>query len=181
MSIAELFYPKELKQVIADLRAKDDLNEQALRLLNIEVVTFCILWIIIFFSMVSFYSSFWVYVTLICICCFVFSLKLFEREKYLLSQNGDVVEAVINNTYYHSYPNNRSYAGWDIDYSFEIEGDVYHSYENVMGYRNLPEELQKRGAKAKVIVDPQEPEKNMLIVPALLKQYCLSKKKIKNL
>jgi len=32
--IAELFYPKELKQVIADLRAKDDLNEEALKHFN---------------------------------------------------------------------------------------------------------------------------------------------------
>ncbi len=32
--IAELFYPKELKGVIADLRAKDDLNEEALQRLN---------------------------------------------------------------------------------------------------------------------------------------------------
>lgn len=29
--IAELFYPKELKEIIADLRAEDDLNEEALR------------------------------------------------------------------------------------------------------------------------------------------------------
>ena len=29
--IAELFYPKELKDIIADLRAKDDLNEKPLK------------------------------------------------------------------------------------------------------------------------------------------------------
>ncbi len=28
--IAKLFYPKELKEIIVDLRAKDDLNEDAL-------------------------------------------------------------------------------------------------------------------------------------------------------
>lgn len=38
--IAELFYPKELKQVIADLRAKDDLNEEALKSLNTNVYLF---------------------------------------------------------------------------------------------------------------------------------------------
>lgn len=32
--IAELFYPKELKEIIAELRAKDDLNEKALDHLN---------------------------------------------------------------------------------------------------------------------------------------------------
>ena len=32
--IAELFYPKELKEIIADLRAKDDFNEVALVRLN---------------------------------------------------------------------------------------------------------------------------------------------------
>jgi hypothetical protein len=35
--IAELFYPKELKEVIKDLREKDDLNEEALGLLNNKV------------------------------------------------------------------------------------------------------------------------------------------------
>lgn len=32
--IAELFYPKELKEIIADLRAEDDLNEEALKRLD---------------------------------------------------------------------------------------------------------------------------------------------------
>jgi hypothetical protein len=32
--IAEIFYPKELKDIIADLRAKDDLNEEALHFYN---------------------------------------------------------------------------------------------------------------------------------------------------
>jgi len=32
--IAELFYPSDLKEIIADLRAKDDLNELALKTLN---------------------------------------------------------------------------------------------------------------------------------------------------
>lgn len=32
--IAEWFYPKELKEIIADLRAKDDLNEEALKALE---------------------------------------------------------------------------------------------------------------------------------------------------
>ena len=32
--IVELFYPYELKRVIEDLRANDDLNEEALKTLN---------------------------------------------------------------------------------------------------------------------------------------------------
>ena len=32
--IEELFYPKELKEIIADLRAKNDLNEKPLKALN---------------------------------------------------------------------------------------------------------------------------------------------------
>lgn len=32
--IVELFYPRELKEIIADLRAKDDLNEKPLDILN---------------------------------------------------------------------------------------------------------------------------------------------------
>ncbi len=35
--ITELFYPKELKTVIADLRAKDDLNEGAMKELNYQI------------------------------------------------------------------------------------------------------------------------------------------------
>ena len=37
--IAALFYPKELKEVIADLRAKGDLNERALR--NFNFLFYC--------------------------------------------------------------------------------------------------------------------------------------------
>jgi|GEM_PF-3291537 len=49
--IAELFYPKELKEVIADLRAKDDLNGEALRTLNwpIDVIIFPLFVVNIFF------------------------------------------------------------------------------------------------------------------------------------
>ncbi len=32
--VAELFYPKELKEVIADLRSKDDFNEDSLKHIN---------------------------------------------------------------------------------------------------------------------------------------------------
>lgn len=40
--IAEIFYPKELKDVIADLRAKDDLNEEALGVLRSSPFVFLI-------------------------------------------------------------------------------------------------------------------------------------------
>jgi len=43
--IAELFYPKELKQDIADLRAQDDLNEEAVKSLKDTPKVFLTIWI----------------------------------------------------------------------------------------------------------------------------------------
>ncbi len=46
MIFAELFYPKELKEAIDDLRAKDDLNEDALKTLNNMPLLYLIMWLI---------------------------------------------------------------------------------------------------------------------------------------
>lgn len=54
MAIAELFYPKELKEIVADLRAKDDLNELALKSLKFDLYTFYMLWLIGVF--IAFYN-----------------------------------------------------------------------------------------------------------------------------
>lgn len=52
--IAEWFYPKELKEIIADLRAKDDLNEQALKVLEhspiVSLLLFGFVFVVIFFN-----------------------------------------------------------------------------------------------------------------------------------
>ncbi|MGH1378507.1 MAG: hypothetical protein ACRBB3_06765 [Alphaproteobacteria bacterium] len=45
--IAELFYPKELKEIIADLRAKDNLNEEALKGIRRQPLVFAVLWLFI--------------------------------------------------------------------------------------------------------------------------------------
>ncbi len=45
--IVELFYPKELKEIIADLCAKDDLNEAALKILNKNINLALIFWALI--------------------------------------------------------------------------------------------------------------------------------------
>lgn len=45
--IAEWFYPKEFKDVIADLRAKDDLNEEALSRVNNIPVAICVFWLVV--------------------------------------------------------------------------------------------------------------------------------------
>ncbi len=55
--IAELFYPKELKEIIADLRAKVDLNEGALANLNMNVYV-CIFFNLLFIG-ISFYLFDW--------------------------------------------------------------------------------------------------------------------------
>ncbi len=69
--IAELFYPKELKDVIADLRAKDDLNEEALNQVNRHIyrslrggaIVSLVFMLVLVFNNASF--GFWVLV-----CCF---------------------------------------------------------------------------------------------------------------
>ncbi len=43
--IAELFYPRELKEIVADLRAKGNLNENALYFLNRHIYIHAMAWI----------------------------------------------------------------------------------------------------------------------------------------
>lgn len=62
--IAELFYPKELKEIITDLRAKDDLNERALDRFNKYLISTLV-------------KAFF-----FCTCCFLFIF--YQAPSYLL-------------------------------------------------------------------------------------------------
>ena len=77
--IAELFYPRELKEIIADLRAKDDLNESALfeidRQINMCIFFGILLCVVLIYTQ----DHFWVWSTpfLLILTCFVEARRLF--------------------------------------------------------------------------------------------------------
>ncbi len=94
--IAELFYPRELKEMIAELRAQDDLNEAALIYLN-KIIIICLFISIFVFFFLVFFESFIFAVILTCLVIFLsvreigFHVSVFKTMVY-----GTVVKCRID-------------------------------------------------------------------------------------
>lgn len=57
--IAELFYPKQLKRVVSDLRARGDLNERALEKINRLCFSYIFLTVLLVFSSYLIFENIW--------------------------------------------------------------------------------------------------------------------------
>ena len=106
--IAELLYPKELKEIIADLRAKDDLNEKAISNLNRQVKVILLLYLIFVLMIIILEGIIGIIIVLVLSPLFAFLLHFLARNIFTKCMApylyGDIKEGLIINvgkrTYY---------------------------------------------------------------------------------
>ena len=102
--IAELFYPKELKDVVADLCAKGDLNEKALKNLNAQTVPFSILFLIFTGVLVAAYGLLGFSFLLIIAPVFISTEFILIRRSYFKNMApyllGEKKRGIIVDSYY---------------------------------------------------------------------------------
>ena len=131
--IAELFYPKELKDIITDLRAKDDLNEGALYRMNIDALFKKSMFIILagISIFVSFYLEEEAVSVVLRVCSLPFLILAFlpitGLNRFIMpyaSGTGTVGEIV--GAQYEVIPF-RGYKGWNIRYDFFDQKGYKHT------------------------------------------------------
>ncbi len=135
--IAELFYPKELKDIITDLRAKGDLNEDALDRVNGDSLTKRLVLIILagVSIVASFYVSDDVVSILLKICSIFFLLLSFlpvpSINRFIMpyvcgvQTTADVVSSFYELIPYHGHK------GWCIRYEFFDQKG--HKHKGIQG------------------------------------------------
>ncbi len=128
--IAELFYPKELKKVIADLRAKDDLNEEALKSLNGYIIKrfFIVSLVSCFIFIPSIYLSESMAVKSVCVFLLMFMVFYLVNEIVSILKKFPVVfssgvDATARVSQFSVYGMVNS--TWQLFYEYEIGAKKY--------------------------------------------------------
>lgn len=144
--IAEWFYPKELKEIIADLRAKDTLNEEALNMLKAETISrikyafgFSVF---IFFPVFFMANSITVLEkNLLIFCGMAMMLFFLPLKNYIISRDmrlyifGIKTNAIITASYSckPEYPKNEvfyiEYAYFKVEYEFLDKSNKKHKFQ----------------------------------------------------
>lgn len=177
--IAELFYPKELREVIADLKAKDDLNEAALRRMNgfiykrlgvylgMSSVAFLLA---VFGAQVTWERYFFVFSGLVLLPFGPWELLPILKIFPVTYAKGKKVDGQVKRFYIFGLTN----AGWKITYLFFYEnkkriGSTFRLTRWIKPYR------YSEGDPIKVYVNPEKPEQNVPLTPSLYSLFQLRK------
>ncbi len=176
--IAELFYPRELKEIIADLRAKDDLNAEALNRINCYIfltlkkisIAFVLLSVFLFFvkadlrSWVIFYSVFLIFPFSI-----YFELKRYSKKILNLYNYGSFAKGTVT-----SYGSHRGAYG--LSCSFVVGSTEYLSH--LSGIRiGLERDEIKKNQSINICFNSNDPAENAPYIHALANLFYLRKEK----
>lgn len=166
--IAELFYPKELRDAIADLRAKDDLNEHALYEINRQI-NICIL-ALIFLIMVLFYTDNiewgWFCILLSPFLCFFEARRIFYSYSAVYLRGVRKVGTLWD--VQHRVASNQKLIYQDID------GEICKRTP-LLNQNNYKQPLPKRGFGISYYYDPKGVYKAMPNLWFVKIKHCLSK------
>lgn len=174
--IAELFYPKELKGIIVDLRAKDDLNEEALKRLDGYIMSTLKKFIIvtIFFSLILFHPKSGIETVILILFSLVFMVFIL-----FLDMRGNVKKFFIPYNYnkftkgfVESCGSHRGAYG--MTYNFLLDGVNNRSFMNRVSAGLVRETFQK-GDSVLICYDPENFDYNVPFIPSLAKLFYLRK------
>ena len=190
--IAELFYPKELKDIIADLRAKDDLNEEALnnvrkeieRLLRAHSILFILLICICYYASINgdLQSSTILVVVFILsfICIFIGIYQNVRRVccyHVCLFNKGELVEGKILKCSKNKPFEKHGARSWEFEYSYsDKKGNSHHARLILLLRYN--DRIYARDESIYVFYDPQSPQRSMIALPKLYNNFNLKKSMI---
>ena len=180
--IAELFYPKEIKQVIADLRAKGDLNEGALVAINKQLLwPLLVLSLMILAILVMEYPlySFSVSLVLFVIMCFAV-IRGVAKSWVLPFTLGEKVTAHIKQVRLKKH-STESPREWFVICDFKnLEGLQVVKKFRVPEFENAFGTTPKAGDEINVFLHPANHKVSALGATKRFKNYCLSKSRIKS-
>ena len=176
---AYYFYPKELKEIVKDLSNKNDLNDEAIKTLNSNLIIYFSMYtilVIVFFVNFSFYGFLFLSITFFLLTAlFVnFSIKntfLNEMASFLYGKklNAKVVQC---------YRRPRSGLGDIKVYIEEIKKEVFIG-PFYRGRRN--ENYPKKDELIEIIYSEGENFRPVINKPQFAKSFSLSKSRIKEL
>ncbi len=178
--LAELLYPKELKDIIADLRAKGDLNDVAVKNLNNAFNTSFMRHF--FITLVIVGSLFFFYGLWLGIIGILFSvvlafidissdLKFYSRLVILLVKGKRAVGKVLNTeTVSPSFVT----TGYFIEYKFSCQDQEIKSKEKEIRKKYITRPILK-DAEVTVAYDPNAPSRNVLVLSEFEKLFSLKR------
>jgi hypothetical protein len=171
----ELLYPRELREVIADLRAKGDLNERALKQLNKGIyfaAGMSCIWIVTFFYYMSLWSA--LYFSIAVTCLLVFDYYRQGDDYFYPYINGLRGKAVVKSVRagIPIFLNNRLICK-DLPTAERVEiaqlGDAF------FGEYGIP----RKGDVLFYFQDSERRHKAMPDIQAIKEKFCLSKSAVK--
>lgn len=169
---AELFYPKELKEVITELRAKYDLNKKAVEEINNSIRLPVIFSLIIFLILLyknSFHFSFLVGLMIFFLLRVAFQGRVISFS--LAYTLGQPIVGRIEDVHFSRY-NPGTPDGWNIRYVFEAPlGHVNKKRQYVLP-EDMPKETFKKGDEIQVYV--YKKNKQALFLTRYFEKHCLS-------
>ncbi|PCJ99043.1 MAG: hypothetical protein COA45_06255 [Zetaproteobacteria bacterium] len=176
--IAELFYPKELKDIIADLRAKDDLNEGALGQFDKYITSTLkkIILINLFFSLILLHPKagmdtglFIIFVALVMVFSLFYEVRISMKKLFNPYNYGSFFTGTIE-----SFGSHRGVYGMTCLFTFN--GKATKSY-----LRRIPagliNEKYKKGDLVLICYDPENPDRNVPFIKSLADIFYLRKEK----
>ena len=175
--IAELFYPKELKKTIADLRAKDDLNEEALRRVNHDIMKKYTVILCIFIVLLT--SAFWAEVfsffsLILGLVLATGSFILNFTNKYTLPYTiGSKVDGYITGVNYEKIPFH-GYSGWSIRYEYAVGSEKFEGSSEGIDPTDVKSEELKQGDRITIFYMPNDPSISVPYLPSQYKLFSLN-------
>lgn len=177
--IAEIFYPKELKTAIRELKAKGDLNEDAVSEINKGTLLPLIFGaaVIIPICFLRGYDPAIIGIALLSVlgCAMTVQRSARIALSYTL---GQTVQGKIEWIDFGK-PQPESPKGWRFRYKFErVNGNIESVRFGTVLSDDMPSEISKVGDKIKVYVYTKKEKFNAPFLPRYFEKFCLSKEKI---
>lgn len=167
--IAKLFYPKELKNIITDLRAKSDLNEKAVSEIEQKIMIWMFIYVMLCFFLFFDNLTIAFAIALVTIPILIWLDTKNSFEKYMLPYtNGKSLSARIVNI------ESRAYG--DIKYYVLCENKKNYTIEPLIGWRKIA--YPKQNDILFIFLNPKIEGLSMPDTPYFKNKYCLYHSKL---
>ena len=183
----EIFYPKEMRQAIEELRAKDDLNEKVFVQLWKSMIAPFIVGVLLFISCITSMPKWYLLLgtCLFTIIACVYTLRRTINIFVMPYSFGSSVEGQIEKIRYGKavdpqfIDNPSSLKGWRFVYSF-YNGDskqIRHEFDVVLK-EHMSDIIPEVGDPIEIYLHPNKEKFHVPFLPLHFKGFCLSKQKI---
>ncbi|MGH1456336.1 MAG: hypothetical protein ACRBDI_06110 [Alphaproteobacteria bacterium] len=173
--VTEIFYPRELKEAVADLRAKDDLNEKILfSTINANVLLYICLWMSSALLIFLLISDLTVAFVIILITALIFAVTCFYDIKNHIARilvycNGEVRNGSVLSV--STYPGSGAFTAYAIIKDDEtgkiIKLGVFVGWHKTKSF-------PVKNSKIKYFSVGDLPVQNMPCAKDIMDKYCLS-------